>query len=353
LKKRILLLALSVLIISALTFIGCTSPPEEGTPASPFAQLEATVNSLSDKVSGIEETVNNFSVPADLESRIATVEGRLTSLQTSLGELETQVGNLEPNGTNTDDIASINTLLEEIDTTLEGLHRQLSLTNDELAVITPEVETLGSGYDLITTDLATLQTDLVALQAEVDALPENPGGQDYSTEIASINQAISNLQSTLSPLTNQVSTLQSTVDSLVSRVNTIESGMDDIMNMLYQIDVMSMKWDDMYDEWVAKARVELTRFVSGSNYLEITTRTSGDYIINLTLYGTNLNALTLSIPPSQGVTIISSDSYGVGNTMRVVLLEPTTGNWSKNKVIEVDYTGAGSVLYATVMTGVR
>ncbi len=101
--------------------------------------------------------------------------------------------------------------------------------------------------------------------------------------------------------------------------------------------------------------------MSGSSYLEFTTQKAGDYVVILTLYGTDLDNVGFYLPPSQGAEIVFDNYYGTGSTMRTVILQmedvgtpAVQQNWRANKVFEIDFTGTGfNIQYATLNIGER
>ena len=114
------------------------------------------------------------------------------------------------------------------------------------------------------------------------------------------------------------------------------------------------------------AKASITRFVSGTSYLEFTTARAGDYVIVLTFYGNDLDTVEFSLPSSQNTEIVFDGWYGkgsttsIGSTMRTVILQlKDTGtpavqqNWQANKTYEINYTNAANIKYATLTIGER
>jgi len=235
------------------------------------------------------------------------------------------------------------------------------------------------------TPIAQLQTDVTTLKSDVAGL----GVAVASISVPSnLSSTLSGLQTSSNSLTTSVTTLQSSVSTLQAQVTILnnkvaelEGGGDiDLTALSAEIDALSIQLDDMYAallyfsdanivnrlleleaEESVYPMVEISKFISGSGYLEFTTNTTGDYVVVLTLYGTALDLMTPSAPPSHNVEIISSVCYG-GNTMRVLILQPkpttspvTYPNWTI-ETIEVVFTnisGGFSADYASITTGER
>lgn len=354
LKRKILVSLATLLVVAALVLsaIGC-SKPEEETTTSPFSQLQSQVTSLSSKVSGLETAVNNINIPADLENRTATVEGRITSLQTSLGLLETQINNIEPSTVTVDDI----TALEE---NLTDFNNRLSATSSEVTTVFSDIATLESDY-------TSLNADLLELQAQVDTLSENTNDTDYSNEIVAINADISDLQSSIASINSQLSALQTSNTNLTARLVDVETSLDAIDETFITINDLWISLDNritiVENSLADNPQVVISDYSLGgsSGYLIITTKSSGNFVIILTLYGSDLEGtpgIEYQIPTADGVEIVSSNSFGSPRSMCVLNIQPTpTGttypNWALGKVFKVVFSGVGSVNYATVATGVR
>lgn len=326
----ILGLFIAVAIIISMTSCTTTDEPTPTTlsPAEQVAILNTQVTDIQSSIANLQGDINNLQSPTALNSRVDSLENSASSLESRLSSLQ------EIGSTNSNDIDSLEASYSYLVTDIDNLGSEIRAQSDQILAISTEVN--------------QIQVEISTLQAEIEALPTV---SNYDTEIADINQQIATLQSSLNTINSRLSIAE-------TKIVAIQADIDQIADALTTFDIKSSNWDAMVNEWNNIHRVVISRFLSGSSYLEITTKTAGNYVAVLTLYGIDLDTIALSIPPSQSVEIISSESYGVGNTMRVVLLQPKTvsgisPNWTANKVVEVDFTGSGSVKYAQIETGVR
>lgn len=253
---------------------------------------------------------------------------------------------------------------------------------------------IKTGYD-------TIRADVTALQAALEELDTNGTGDVYDDaeirglitalqgDITTINADITALQAydttntaNLDSISASITALQTSLNNLTTVVNNINGGevdlsdiLDDIESLQADVDSMDNDIDALYANDVALTAqitalqgqiaaildpVVITRFEYGSAYSTLKTNIAGDYVIILTLYGTNLSAVNIVIPVSYNVDIQSSNCYGTGDTMRILVLEPKQAgspladqNWTTNKTIELDFTNASNISFMSVTTGLR
>jgi hypothetical protein len=355
LKKKLTILFSVLLTISLiiLPLISCT-PPDEAEPAeSPFNQLQNRVTTVEAKVAGLEVAVNNIGVPADLTSQVSSLETQLVAIQTDVDDLSTTVVGVPSQ----EDITAIEVDVDEL-----GL--QIDTTNDGVGVNLTSIEALQAEHDTLVLELADIQTQIDELGGNGNPATEPEGYQDLLDDVAGLQATVAGIETTLAEIDNELDGIQSVLAGLVSDIEDMQATLNDIENTLVIINDLwvdlDYRVDDIEIDMLNVYQVVISKFISGSNYLEFTTVTAGDYAVVLTLYGSNLNLITIYVPPSQNITVVYDRWFGV-NAMRVLVLEPkavgtppVSPNWAANTVVEVDFTGSGfSVDYAQVEAGAR
>ena len=348
-KKKIAIVVLGIIAIIAVIISATSCTPTEETPSttlSPAEQvaiLNTQVTNIQSGIANLQSDINKLQSPTAINSRVDTLEDNVGSLSNTVGSLQSNINST--NSSTNNQIEALNSSIATLTNFTDDL--QVDITNNSQFIANFQVA------------FQDIEAELDYLQIQIDALPTETGS-NYDAEIATINQQITNLSNTISSINSQISSLQSSFNTINGRLSIAEAEIATIQADIDQIAVALTTFDNMVNEWNNVKRVVISRFLSGSSYLEFTTQSSGDYIVILTLYGTDLNTITLSIPPSQNTEIIYSMNYGTGNTMRIVLLQPkkagaplVSPNWTSGKTVEVDFTGAGSVDYATITTGAR
>lgn len=331
--KKGLFILMAALIVGALALSSCTSePPNQTTPPSGIDAVKADVTDLQTGVTDLQTDI------ANLQTDVSAVKSTLAELETTedyqaaIDALETLVSGVEAS------VSTINSKFSDYATKTE-----LDAFNSQLDNVYGDVEALGVRVNEAETAIANVINSINTLEAEIDAIeiPE-PGEVDLTEVYAYVD--------------NEINEAIIALNLLIEETNSYILGVEQALNNLST----SVNNLDAKVGYVA----EITRFVSGSSYLELTTRTAGDYIIVLHLYGTGLDQITgIGLLASQNVEVIFDNTYGAGSTMRVVGLQPKTvgtppasPNWTNNKLVEVSFNGNTalfSVDYATISTGVR
>lgn len=324
--KKGLFILMAALIVGALSLSSCTSePPNQTTPPSGIDAVKADVTDLQTDVT-------------KLQTDVAAVKATLAELETpedyqaEIDALEALIGDVK---------ASISTINAKF--SVYATKTDLGAFNSQLDNVYADVEDLGVRANEAEAAILTVIDAISGLQDQIDAIeiPE-PGEVDLSEVYAYVD--------------NEINKARIALNLLIEETNSYILGVEQALNNLST----TVNNIDAKVGYVA----EITRFVSGSSYLELTTRTAGDYIIVLHLYGTGLDKITgIGLLASQNVEVIFDNTYGADSTMRVVGLQPkTTGtppaspNWTNNKLVEVSFNGNTalfSVDYATISTGVR
>lgn len=320
--KKGLFILMAALIVGALSLSSCTSePPNQTTPPSGIDAVKADVTDLQTDVT-------------KLQTDVAAVKATLAELETpedyqaEIDALEALIGDVK---------ASISTINAKF--SVYATKTDLDAFNSQLVGVYEDIEELGVRANEAETAILTVIDAISGLQDQIDAIeiPE-PNEVDLSEVYAYVDKARIAINILIEETNSYILGVEQALNNLSTTVNNIDAKVG----------------------YVA----EITRFVSGSSYLELTTRTAGDYIIVLHLYGTRLDKINeIGLLASQNVEVIFDNTYGADSTMRVVGLQPKpTGtppaspNWTNNKLVEVSFNGNTalfSVDYATISTGVR
>jgi hypothetical protein len=261
--------------------------------------LVTQVNSLSSSISAINTKLAEYASTKAEVIRVQALEQQVSIEAQRLTDAETGIGNLD----------------------------------EDLAELSAQVE------DIQLPDLSGIQNSLFALQDQVDEIEQNVANLDIpeNLDLTDVFDVLEIFELQLSALTDDLYELNAYCLFLENRIVNLESQLS------------------------GKYYVEITRFTPGSSYIEFTTRSAGDYVVVLTLYGTDLDNFVPYLPPSQNVEVVYDSLFGVGSTMRTIIVQPKTAgtppvssNWTLNKIVEVDFTGSGySVDYATAEIGSR
>jgi len=345
LKKSRILTLFVVLAMLALTLpfvISCGSgePAEE---TNPITELQSSVSTLKSDVGTLKSEVNTLkqNTSTNVTARVTALENSLGNLEADLLTLQTELagGNPEIAGT----IASI----------LDDLQNHLA----KLDAITVELETKDTAIVDIEAALAIVQADIEALQA---ASP---------TETNDYEARITTLETVVVSLTIDIVAVETSIDNIQDSLTAVEADIELFDEDLTQANDLLIDIGEQIDTIEARlvvveglvSKVYISEFLAGNSFLKFTTRTSGNYVVILTLYGTGLDTIDITIPTGQGAQEVAGFEtwYGSGGMMRVIVIQPTPSgsppvspNWTANKTVIVNFP-VGKVSYATIETGVR
>lgn len=318
------IVALIAMIIIPLA--GCTNGDDtKTTTTNPIVALQEDVDELNDnfntEVANIKSrlsTLETSSIPANITNRVATLEANVAALQVTVNALSA--------GSSVD---------------LTALTKAVNDIADDILEVNSNIDVISGNIDAINLDIADLKNKYNSI-----TIP------DYDSRIQEVELRI-------------VSILSS-VQNYGTDITDIKA---DILDMLDMIDDIALNTDNELNKVKNRliaventaAKASITRFVSGTSYLEFTTARAGDYVIVLTFYGNNLDTITFSLPSSQNTEIVFDECYGSGRgTMRTVILQledagtpPVQQNWQANKTYEINYTNATNIEYATLTIGER
>lgn len=328
-KKLWWLIPLAITAVFILS--SCSQPPAETNTDSPLTALQNDI--------------------ASARSDINTLKSRATALEQQIASLELPVP---------DDV------LDAIDELQDGLNIAASdveafgqavvdkADEADLVLAQADIETVETSIAAISTRLTSIEEQLLGIE-NPDLTPIQTSLDDLAARVTEVEQDVANLdipdELDLTDVFDMISELQTEMDELQAAMITLND---------YFV-VVEGQVMNIVNLFSGQYRIEMTKFIPGSTYLEFTTRSPGDYVVVLILYGTGLNNLSVYLPPSQNVELVYDSTFGTANTMRTLILQPkTTGsppaspNWANGKVVEVDFTGVGfSVNYATVEAGAR
>jgi peptidoglycan hydrolase CwlO-like protein len=321
-KKRFIIVGIILSIVMLFGLVGCSKPTDNDTDttatattsANPYVQLQTDVAALQSDVAGLKVSVNNIQAPTDFQPQITALQTKLNTIQVKLNDLE--------NNANEDD-------------------------TDYAAQI-----------EDIRTDLTSLANTVNTIPAEVDALNE---------DIENIQEGLNNLVLVLAELGHTVdnikpadlTAIQTSIETIEGKITTMQDKIETMLDNDFYLNTRITDLETAINALNANP-VEVKRFIQGSSYMEFKVNQGGNYAIIVTLYGTNLDTVTVTIPNSNAVNIISDNCYGAGNTIKVLILEPKQAgnplvnqNWTLNKVVELAFTNANNIQYVKVDTANR
>lgn len=213
-------------------------------------------------------------------------------------------------------------------------------------------------------DLDTSLGGLVALDYLESILSEYAKLDNIgSVDLSSLEASIQDLKDRLALLTSKVTVdVVADITSLRNSINAIEQPnlsdyydkayMDNIHNIISDrlivfdnmIDYLSSKVDS-FNELIGY-QVKLTR--PFQNVFTVKAVNSGNYVVELTLYGSNLDLVGTFISTTHKVNVVYDECFGVNNSMRVFVIEPkpsgdaTSRNWTTGETFNLELTSNGS-----------
>jgi len=340
LKKKLIafiaIIALMALIVIPLT--GCDGEPAETT--NPLVELQNDFDELSanfdSEVANIKSrlsTLETSSIPANITSRVTTLEANVAALQVTVNAL---------NAGSSVDLTALTEAVNDIADDVLAAHSSIDAIRGDVNDINLDIADLKNKYNSITipdydSRIQEVELRIVSILSSV---------QNYGTDITDIKADILDMIDDIALNTDNISELNNELDKLNNELNNVKSRLIAVEN--------------------TAAKASITRFVSGTSYLEFTTARAGDYVIVLTFYGNNLDTIEFSLPLSQNTEIVFDGWYGsgsttsIGSTMRIVILQlkdagtpAVQQNWQANKTYEINYTNATNIKYATLNIGER
>lgn len=331
------IVALIAMIIIPL--VGCTNGDDTKTTTNPIVALQEDVDELNDnfntEVANIKSrlsTLETSSIPANITNRVATLEANVAALQVTVNALSAG---------DSVDLTALTEAVNDIADDVLAAHSSIDAIRGDVNDINLDITDLKNKYNSITipdydSRIQEVELRIVSILSSV---------QTYGDDITDIKADILDMINDIALNADNISTLDNKLDN---ELNNVKSRLSAVENRLSALENTA-------------AKASITRFVSGTSYLEFTTARAGDYVIVLTFYGNNLDTITFSLPSSQNTEIVFDECYGSGRgTMRTVILQledagtpPVQQNWQANKTYEINYTNATNIEYATLTIGER
>lgn len=319
------IVALIAMIIIPL--VGCTNGDDTKTTTNPIVALQEDVDQLNDnfntEVANIKSrlsTLETSSIPANITNRVTTLEANVAALQVTVNALSAG------------DSVDLTALTEAVN----------NIADDVLAV--------NSSIDVIRGDVNNINLDITDLKNKYNSITI----PDYDSRIQEVELRIVSILSSVETYGTDITAIKA---NIVNMINYIALNTDNILALNNELDNVKRRLIAVEN---TAAKASITRFVSGTSYLEFTTARAGDYVIVLTFYGNNLDTIAFSLPLSQNTEIVFDGWYGSGSTMRTVILQlkdvgtpAVQQNWQANKTYEINYTNATNIEYATLTIGER
>lgn len=328
------IVALIAMIIIPLA--GCTNGDDtKTTTTNPIVALQEDVDELNDnfntEVANIKSrlsTLETSSIPANITSRVTTLEANVAALQVTVNALSA--------GSSVD-LTALTEAVNNIADDVLAAHSSIDVIRGDVNDINLDITDLKNKYNSITIP----DYDSRIQEVELRIISILSSVQNYGDDITDIKADILDMIDDIALNTDNILALDNELNNVKRRLSAVENRLSALEN--------------------TAAKASITRFVSGTSYLEFTTARAGDYVIVLTFYGNNLDTITFSLPSSQNTEIVFDECYGSGRgTMRTVILQledagtpPVQQNWQANKTYEINYTNATNIEYATLTIGER
>jgi hypothetical protein len=347
LKNKIVVFFVIVALIAMIIIplAGCTNGDDtKTTTTNPIVALQEDVDELNDnfntEVANIKSrlsTLETSSIPANITNRVATLEANVAALQVTVNALSAG---------DSVDLTALTEAVNNIADDVLAAHSSIDVIRGDVNDINLDITDLKNKYNSITipdydSRIQEVELRIVSILSSV---------QTYGDDITDIWMILLYMIDDIALNADNISTLDNKLDN---ELNNVKSRLSAVENRLSALENTA-------------AKASITRFVSGTSYLEFTTARAGDYVIVLTFYGNNLDTITFSLPSSQNTEIVFDGWYGkgsttsIGSTMRTVILQlKDTGtpavqqNWQANKTYEINYTNAANIKYATLTIGER
>jgi polyhydroxyalkanoate synthesis regulator phasin len=311
---------------------GCTNGDDtKTTTTNPIVALQEDVDELNDnfntEVANIKSrlsTLETSSIPANITNRVTTLEANVAALQVTVNALSAG------------DSVDLTALTEAVN----------DIADDVLAARS-NIDVISGNIDAINLDIADLKNKYNSI-----TIP------DYDSRIQEVELRIVSILSSVQTHGTDITAIKADIVNMIDMIDDIALNTDN------NISALNNELNNVKSRLIAventAAKASITRFVSGTSYLEFTTARAGDYVIVLTFYGNNLDTIAFSLPSSQNTEIVFDEFYGIDNTMRTVILQlkdagtpAVQQNWQANKTYEINYTNADNIEYATLTIGER
>jgi len=344
LKNKIVVFFVIVALIAMIIIplVGCTNGDDTKTTTNPIVALQEDVDELNDnfntEVANIKSrlsTLETSSIPANITSRVATLEANVAALQVTVNALSAG---------DSVDLTALTEAVNNIADDVLAAHSSIDAIRGDVNDINLDITDLKNKYNSITipdydSRIQEVELRIVSILSSV---------QTYGDDITDIKDDIVDIIDYIVYMTDYIVLNTDNILALDNELNDVKRRLSAVENRLSALENTA-------------AKASITRFVSGTSYLEFTTARAGDYVIVLTFYGNNLDTITFSLPSSQNTEIVFDECYGSGRgTMRTVILQledagtpPVQQNWQANKTYEINYTNATNIEYATLTIGER
>lgn len=232
-----------------------------------------TANTASTKATSALELSNALQTQyGELNTALTALQGRVTDLESNSGDIYD-------------------------DTIVKGL---INAVEDDITAINTTIVALQAYDTTNTTNISALQSSITTMQSQITAL-QGGGTVDLTAiqnQIDVINHYINDADTVVGSLNYQLAIITGDIQALYAKDVTLQNNIDVIA-----LDDVSISYYSM-------------------PYIDIKINKTGDYAIILTIYGNNVDNITIGTQTGYTLTNIFNEDYGAIKTMKVVMIVP-------------------------------
>lgn len=315
------IVALIAMIIIPL--VGCTNGDDTETTTNPIVALQEDVGELNDnfntEVANIKSrlsTLETSSIPANITNRVTTLEANVAALQVTVNALSAG------------DSVDLTALTEAVN----------NIADDVLAV--------NSSIDVIRGDVNNINLDITDLKNKYNSITI----PDYDSRIQEVELRIVSILSSMETYGTDITDIKA---DIVDMINDIALNADNISVLNNELNNVKSRLSALESNNSNKAEIVSANWIAGNTYqVDCKINKTGNYAIILTLYGKNVDNISVKAKPGYDLTTVEND-YGNPKTMKVVILTPDSIQLSGSTIAPAEYWIAGntfSIQYDTAIT---
>ena len=290
------------LIAGTLILGGCTS--ENPNAPAPTTKTETDITAVEEALAetqadltALEQKVINIDAPVGLKDKLNNIEASLSTLANELDN----IGNFE-----------------QTNQAIINLKNDVATANDHIAALGSDINRIDGSYQTLYNELNTIQANLNALENAFDNF-EATDVDDLYSKVTALDATITTMQSTLTSIRNAVADYDWYISELHNRLGNLQTEVNNINLETVRVDAIT------------------------SNYFTFTPLKRGEYLILLTVYSTDADALVINL--DSRLEKVFEYTYGTGSSQKVIALaynsDPDTAieSWVAGKQFLNTYNG--------------